>query len=129
MSRDLKKPEQASQALDRILNSARLDPNIALQLAQQYAAMVNYPKLEETLRKLTTLAPNAPEAWYDLAALEATLGKSAQALKDLRQACDLSNQRLKQDPKARDLVAEAKDDGRFATLRQTPEFKQIVGAK
>ena len=127
--RDLNKPELASQALDQILNSSNLNANATLQVAQQYAALLNYQKLEATLEKLVKFVPDSPEAWYDLAALKATLNKPTEAITDLRQALTRSVQRRKQDPKARDLATEAMSDQRFAALRQTPEFKQIITAR
>ncbi|HEV2394518.1 MAG TPA: tetratricopeptide repeat protein [Verrucomicrobiae bacterium] len=124
--RDLQETGLAAQTLQHILDSTNLDPNTALLLAQQYAASGNYSKLKQTLQKLAKLTPGTPEVWYDLAALKATLGKMAQALPALRQAITLSNQRLKQDPKARDLRAEAAKDPRFAALRDNPQFKELT---
>ena len=97
-----------------------------LSIAQAYAALGNVPKLEATLEKLTKVMPTSPEAWYDLAVLKAGLGKSAEGISALRQALDLSAKRLQHDPKARDLLASARKEDRFAPLRQSPEFKQLV---
>ncbi len=127
--RDLKKPEAATQTLDQVLSSPQLDANAALQLAQQYAALLNYQKLEPTLEKLVKLLPGSPEAWYDYAALKATLGKAPEALEGLRHALALNAERRKQDPKVRDLAADAQNDQRFAALRQNPEFKKLEEEK
>jgi hypothetical protein len=70
--------------------------------------------------------PANPEVWYDLAVVEAGLGKPTEALSFLRQALDLSAKRLQRDPKARDLVASARKEEHFAPLRQLPEFKKLV---
>jgi tetratricopeptide (TPR) repeat protein len=114
------------EALERA-NPAKVDPNVVLATAQAYAALQNAPKLEAALEKLAKVMPESPEAWYDLAALKASLGKPTEALAALRSALDLSAKRLQRDPKARDLLANAKKEPRFAPLRQLPEFQKLVG--
>ena len=54
------------------------------------------------------------------------LGKTNEALQDLRTSLDLSAKRLQQNPKARDLLAEARKDHRFDSLRNLPEFQKLV---
>ena len=88
--------------------------------------MGNLTKLEEVLQKIVTIVPDQPEPWYDLAALNVVLGKPDPGLQDLRKALDLSAQRLKTNPTARDLLAEARKDHRFDPLRNLPEFQKIV---
>ena len=124
--RQSQKPDAAVALLDKTLNDPKLDANAALSIAQAYAALGNATKLEAALEKLTKLMPANPEAWYDLAVLKAGVGKSAEALSALRQALDLSAKRLQRDPKARDLLASARKEERFGTMRQTPEFKKMV---
>jgi predicted Zn-dependent protease len=112
--------------LDKLFNDPNLDANAALSIAQAYAALGNAPKLEATLQRLTKMMPTNPEVWYDLAVVEAGLGKPTEALPVLRQAVALSNKRLQQNPKANDLVANARKEEHFAPLRQLPEFKKLV---
>ena len=100
-----------------------------LSLAQAYAMLGNAAKLETTLERLTKVMPTSPEAWYDLAVLKSSLGKQAEAISGLRQALDLSAQRLKSDPKARDLLASARKEQRFGPLRQSPDFQKLVPAQ
>ncbi len=123
----LKSNGLATQALDRVLNSSNADVNVILGVAQQFNALGNYPKLEQTLERLVKMAPDSAEAWYDLAAMKALLNKPTEAVPDLRRALDLSAARRKQDPKARDLAAQARQDPRFNQLRQTPELKELLG--
>ena len=115
--------------MDDLLSSSNLDAGTAAQLAQQYSAQNNQAKVEAALERLVQLAPGLPEAWYDLAGMKALLRKNSEALGALRRCFALSNERRKQVPTARDSVADAINDPRFASLRQTPEFKQLVGQK
>ena len=124
--RHLQKPDAAMRALDQAFSSPNLDANAVLGLAQGYAALGNVPKLEAALERLTKVMPTNPEAWYDLSVLKVGLGKPNEALSALSRALDLNAKRLKQDPNARDLLANARKEERFGPLRQTPEFKKLV---
>jgi thioredoxin-like negative regulator of GroEL len=125
----LNQPPLAVQTLDRLLNLPQVSANAVLQAAQQYAALLDYQRLQAALEKLTKLSPEVPEVWYDLAALKASLGNSSEALSALRQAFDLSAKRLHLNPKAKDLLLEAQRDPRFTPLQQLPEFKQLASPK
>jgi thioredoxin-like negative regulator of GroEL len=124
--RHLQKPEAAIQILDTLLNDPKLDSSATLSLAQAYAILGNAPKLEAALDRLTKAMPTSPEAWYDLAVLKAGLGKSSEALSVLSNALDLSAKRLQQNPKASNLLLNARQEQRFGPLRQSPEFKKLV---
>jgi thioredoxin-like negative regulator of GroEL len=124
--RQLQQPDAALRTLDQALNDPKLDPNGVLGIAQAYATLGNAPKLEAALEKLTKVMPGNPEAWYDLAALKSSVGKPAEALSALRQALDLNTTRLQLDPKAHDLLANARKEERFGPLRQLPEFQKLV---
>ena len=67
-------------------------------MAQFYAQVFNYPKLEASIKKLVALAPDQPEPRYDLAALQAILGNSTEALQNLKIALDMSAERLTKTP-------------------------------
>jgi hypothetical protein len=47
----------------------------------------------------------------------------------LRQALNLNAKRHKQDPKSRDLVAEAQRDPRFASIKANPEFQKLTAQR
>jgi len=127
--RDLQKPDLAAEVLDQVMSNPKVDANATLEVAQQFAALTNYPKLEAVLERLVRLAPDSPEAHYDLAAMKAILGKSDEAFASLRQALRLSAERLARDSKAKDLLRELQTDPRFNSLRRAPEFKALLGQK
>jgi len=95
-------------------------------MAQIAAQLGDMPKLQILLQKLVSLAPGQPEPYYDLAALDAILGKAPDALQNLQASLDLSAKRLATNPAARDLVAEARKDPRFDSLRNLPAFQKLV---
>jgi tetratricopeptide (TPR) repeat protein len=125
----MQQPDRAAQALDRVLAQPTIDAPAVLMIAQAYAAFGNFPKLEATLERLVQVTPDSPEAFYDLGALRATLGKANEAVPPLRKAIELSNARLRKDAKARDLQAEARKDPRLESLKATPEFQTLLEAK
>jgi tetratricopeptide (TPR) repeat protein len=114
------------ELFDRVLADPHVSSNEAGFIAQTYAKMGNLAKLEATLQKIVALVPDQPEPWYDLAALNTILGKPDQALQSLHQSLDLSARRLKSNPTAHDLLAEARKDPRFDSLRNLPEFQKMV---
>jgi tetratricopeptide (TPR) repeat protein len=120
---------RAAQLLDSVLSNSAAPPNAVVRAAQIYNQLGDFPKLERALEKLTQVSPESPEAWYDLAAMKANLGKNAEAVPALTRALELNNQRLQRDPKARDLSTDARQEPRFASLRTTPEFQKLLPPK
>jgi tetratricopeptide (TPR) repeat protein len=122
----MQQTNRAIELFDRALANPHITSNEAGFIAQEYAKMGNLTKLEEAIQKIVALVPDQPEPWYDLAALNVVMGKPDQGLQNLRKSLDLSAQRIKGNPTARDLLAEARKDPRFNSVRNTPEFQKIV---
>jgi len=114
------------ELFDQALANSHLTASEASFIAQCYAQMGNLQKLEGVIEKLTALVPQQPEPWYDLAALEAVLGKPDQAIGNLTRSLELSAQRLKTNSSARNLLIEVRKDQRFDSLRNLPAFQKIV---
>jgi tetratricopeptide (TPR) repeat protein len=117
---------RAIEIFDQVMKSKNVTYADVAGIAGIYSQMGNYPKLEESLRKLVSLSPDLPEPRFDLARLEATLGQKDQAMVDLQTAITMSNDRLKKDPKANDLRAEARKDPNLNSLRDLPAFQKLV---
>jgi tetratricopeptide (TPR) repeat protein len=125
----LQQTGRAIQLLDGVISNPTAVPNLVVRAAQLYSQLGDLPKLEQALEKLTKVSPDSPEAWYDLAAMKANLGKNAEALPALTRCLQLSGQRLQRDPKSRDLSNDARLEVRFTALRGTPEFQKLLPAK
>jgi len=122
----MQQTNRAIELFDRALVNQHITASEAGFIAQKYVEMGNLTKLEEVLQKIAALVPDQPEPWYDLAALNVVLGKPDQGLQNLRKSLDLSAQRIKGNPAAHDLLAEARKDPRFDSVRNRPEFQKIV---
>jgi tetratricopeptide (TPR) repeat protein len=122
-------PDRAAQALDRVLAQPQVDAPSVLMVAQAYATFGNFQKLESTLERLVQVTPDSPEAFYDLGALRATMGKTNEAVAALRQAITLSKARQAKDSKARDLRVEAQKDPRLTNLKAVEGFQALLEGK
>jgi len=118
----------ASAFFEQELTNANARPENLAAMAQICVALGNVPMLETTLNKLIVLQPDQPEPRYDLAALEAITGKTNEALKNLALSLGASAKRRLSNPAARDLVSEARNDVRFNSIRNEPEFQKLVPA-
>jgi tetratricopeptide (TPR) repeat protein len=125
----LQQTNRGIQVLDQLIAQPQPDMNTLLTVAQAYAQLGYATGLEYALGRLVTIAPENPEAWYDLAAIQATLSRTNEAVASLGRAMQLSNQRLAQQPKAKNLAALATLDDKFATLRTMPQFQRLFAPK
>lgn len=119
---------QAVQLLDVLVSNPASDAATLLSVAQAFVQLGQANRLENVLLRLVQVLPTSPEAWFDLAAIQAALGKTNEAIQALGQCVILSNQRLAQEPSAKNLAAEAAKDPRFAALQSLPAFKAVVGS-
>jgi tetratricopeptide (TPR) repeat protein len=118
--------ERGYEVLDRVLRSPQATTAIVMSIADAYNRLGKALKLQAALEKLTEMNPDSPEAWYDLAALRASLGQSASAVKALKKALDLNATRLVRDPTAHDIREVIAKDKRFNKLRDLEEFKAML---
>jgi tetratricopeptide (TPR) repeat protein len=114
------------ELFDQALANPHIPPSDVSVIAQFYAQTGNLPKLEGALEKMVAVAPNEPEPWCDLAAIKIALGKTNESLRDLRTSLELNAKRLKQNPKAHDLLDEVRKDRRLNALHSLPEFQELV---
>lgn len=117
---------QALAVLSQILANPKGDANVALSVAKAFLQLQYVPGVEASLIKITTLLPDNPEAWYDLAAIKTVLQKTNDALRALEMALKYSAERLAKNPGATNLQMFIRQDGRFNPLRQLPEFQKLV---
>ncbi len=119
--------ESAYKVLDRVLANPNLTVPEVMSVADAFNKLNQRQRLSAALERLTQLAPESPEAWYDLAASRASLGQTASALEALKRSLDLNDKRHAQNPNATDIRGTLSNDPRFSNLRGTEEFKAVVG--
>ncbi len=117
--------DRAFQVLDGVLSNPQATIPMVMSVADAYNRLGQPQKLQGALEALTRLAPDSPEAWYDLSASYATLGQNPKAIDSLKKALELNTKRLAQNSKATDIRPTLAADARFAKLRETPEFKAL----
>jgi tetratricopeptide (TPR) repeat protein len=120
---------RAVQLAEGILTNPVSDPGALTVAAQAFSLASNIQKMEQAIMRLTAAAPTSPEAWYDLASIQAAMNKGPEAVKSLGRSLQLSNQRLIQQPSANNLQTMAAQDSRFNNLRALPEFQALFAPK
>jgi tetratricopeptide (TPR) repeat protein len=117
---------EAVQVFLRALSDPRLDASGAISIANAFVQLNQLGPLETALNRLVQISPDSPEGNYDLAAVESLLNKPSNAIVHLRTALTLSANRLKADPKAKNLMEECLKDTRFNSLRSNPDFQKLL---
>jgi tetratricopeptide (TPR) repeat protein len=118
--------ELASARLDELVAHPQADANSMLFAANMANQLGDFARVERSLARLVQLTPDNVEAWFDLAGVRALLNQPKEAVASLRESLRRSAQRLSNNPAAPNLFSNAQTDTRFNTLRQLPEFQQVM---
>jgi len=108
---------QADALAKKMLNSDTLQPQMALQLAQYMAKGRRFASTELALKKYTSLQPNDPQGWANLAALQLVLKKQSETFVSLKKAIEVGGE------PARNML---RKDKRFDPIRKSSEFQKLV---
>jgi thioredoxin-like negative regulator of GroEL len=122
----LQQRDKALARIDQLLGHAQADANSLLFGAQMANQVGDLSRVETALVKLVKISPDNPEAWFDLAGVQALQNKPKDAVGSLRESLTRSAQRLEKNPGSPNLFSNAQTDPRFNGLRQSPEFQQVL---
>jgi tetratricopeptide (TPR) repeat protein/phage shock protein PspC (stress-responsive transcriptional regulator) len=125
----MQRTNEALALLDRLLNQPDATATTVLSVANAYAELHQGQRLELALVRLTTLSPESPEAWYDLASVRSILGKPQESLAALENALELSDTRLRREPGASDLRLNAATNRSFNPLRNLAEYQRLLAPR
>ena len=118
--------DKAAARLDQLLAHPNADANSLLFAANIANQLNDLGRVEKSLARLLQVAPDNPEAWFDLAGIQAMMSKSNESISALREALKRSKQRLTTNPAAANLYANAQNDPRFNALRPSQPFQQLL---
>jgi tetratricopeptide (TPR) repeat protein len=118
--------DRALHMVDQIVASPAADATLLQFAVQKYYELGQLPKVEQALERWLKVAPDNPEAWFDLAVLQAVHNKPDQAIASLAQALQRNAARLARDPKAPNLYSNALTDTRLGPLRNNPQFQKVL---
>jgi len=119
----------AVRMLDQLLHLPQLDAGTLVQIANLYLRLGDMAHSEEAVQKLTEIAPDSAEAWYNLAIIQGARGKTPDAVHDLQKAVALNEAERKTNSGAPNLRDHLFSDQNMAFLRQTPDFKAVFPNK
>ncbi len=128
---EAKQTNQAMAVVDSLMINSSNDANSMVFAAQMYNQIMNIPKAEQALTRYATLMGESPEAWFDLAGMQALLNKTNEALASLKASLTYEASRRSRQPAGgpksqNDLLELAKSDPRFGILRGLPGFKPML---
>ena len=100
-----------------MVDNPNLPPDSILQVAQRFADLGHFRKLERALKKYLERQPNNARIWVDLAAVQIALGETEEYLTTLGKGIELGGEAV------RDV---ARKDKRFDSVRKTVQFRKLV---
>lgn len=112
----------AMAVLEELLTNEAADTRTLISLAQAFQMVNRIDKMEESLNRFAMKSPDSPEAWFDLAAIQAAQSKLPEAQSNLGKAIKLNDARVTKDPKSRNLRDLFKNDPRFDPVRTKLEL-------
>ena len=108
------------ELLERVSNRPEADPTVLLGVADLFRQLSQTDRMGRVLEIMTKKYPDYPEGWYNLAAIQAALGKTADAQASLQKALVLNDARIKTNPAALDIRKQLAQDPRFTPSGQPP---------
>jgi len=119
--------DRAAAILEQLLHSPQANGPLLTQVAQFYAGMRNLAKAEEAMRRATEVEPRSSQSWYNLANVQAFQGRAADAAESLRRAFATNAVERAANPGMIDERADARTNPNFNSIRQSPEFRAVMG--
>ncbi|HEY3295149.1 MAG TPA: tetratricopeptide repeat protein [bacterium] len=108
--------QEALTALDQALETRPKDAGLWRAKGETLQEMARHAEALTALEQAFALDSTLPDLHYDFACVNAALGDTARALRELEKA-------LREDPPIKDLI---KDKDCFQSLRSNPRFKKLV---
>ncbi|MBM3846210.1 MAG: DUF2723 domain-containing protein [Verrucomicrobia bacterium] len=121
---------QAMALVDSLMTGPTTnDVNSMIYAAQIYNNTYQISKAEQALRRYATLMGDQPEAWFDLAAMQAMQNKAQDALESLKTCLNHEARRKAAgQTSAYNLKSMAQTDQRFAPVRANPAFQELLNS-
>ena len=95
-------------------------PQAALSVARAYSDLGDVVRLEKAFIRATALMPESPEAWYDLARVQISIGKTNEGMEAFKNAVDSLGPEWVQKTVA--FVSYGADNG----VRAVEQWRQII---
>jgi Flp pilus assembly protein TadD len=109
--------------LNTLVEGPNVDARTLVSVAQAFQQLQRIDRMEATLERYTRLLPESPEAWYQLAAVQAVQFKSSSSAGSLRKAFELSDLRRATNASLPNLRTQVVADPRFDPIRDSLDPK------